>query len=231
MQGSINCIREHVDYVIIVYQNISNFGTPYSPAVFDLTGVDLLHCYEPDLRKGGAWNETQKRNLGLQFARLKKCTHFICLDCDEYYEPNVFSEIKQAVIGSGADASAGRMFTYYKYPTDRLTPLEGYYVPLIHKIDERTVLGASKYPVYADPTRRVSPALNFLKIDKPVMHHFSYVRKDIMRKVNNSSARVNLQKVRDFEKEWNLYEITGKMPVFLSFSIQKVDNLFDILII
>lgn len=228
LQGSINSIRDQVDTVIVIYQHISNYGEVYQPDLSIISGIDIKHFYEPVLSRGGSWNETRKRNAGLEIAKASGCTHFICMDCDEYYQGEDFAEIKAAAMGY--DGTAGKMFTYYKHPTDQLTPVEGYYVPLIHKIYDNTRLGSREYPVYADPTRRVSPVKSFYKFDRPVMHHFSYVRKDIMRKVRNSSARDNIARVKHFKESWDNYEKTGEMPLFLGHLILKVNNLFGILI-
>jgi len=76
-----------------------------------------------------------------------------------------------------------------------MDPPEDYYVPFIHKLDEDTVAGHPYYQVYVDPTRRIN-CRNVVIMPQP-MHHYSWVRKDIMRKARNSSANINDQLVNN----------------------------------
>lgn len=195
---SINQIKNHVDKIIIVYQNKSNFGE------FKNTDKELeaimpslqigskvwFKQYTPTF-KNGTVNERAKRNLGLQIAKDLNCTHFLFMDCDEVYDK--FEENKNQFLNSGADGSVCRIITYFKKPTLRLTNYDNYYVPFIHKIYPDSVAGI-KYPYYCDPTRGVT--CNHVVILDFAMHHFSWVRLDIEMKVRNSSANVN-QAVHD----------------------------------
>lgn len=221
---SIEQIRPHVDLIICVYQNISNFGEVYHPTISANVG---LFEYVPDISKGGVWNERKKRNYGLEIARAEGCTHFIMLDCDEVYDSEQFKHWRDRAVQF--DSSACRMITYYKSPDIRLSPLEDYYVPFISRISLDTILGERNYPVRVDPTRSVSTHRNMLIIDEPIMHHFSWVRKDIGRKLRNSSASINWkhridQMIFDFEQ----FENTSKMAGFEQYNWVKCANKFNI---
>src|SRR5688572_24354584 len=87
LNGSIDCIKNHVDLIIIVYQDVSNWGEYYDPLKdFNRHGLKyILVKYEPKI-KDGRTNEIAKRNLGLKVAKENGCTHFSHMDCDEYYE-------------------------------------------------------------------------------------------------------------------------------------------------
>lgn len=207
LRGSIDCIRDHVDLIIFVYQKKSNFGEEYNP-LDDITTsghvgrkCDLTHLnnywrpaiifteYRPTTI-GGASNEKEKRNIGIRIARAEGCTHFLHLDNDEYYKN--FFEAKKMFIDSGKDGSVCKLFTYFKSPTFRFKNPDGYFVPFIHKLKEDTIAGVKTYPFYVDPTRRINET-NVIEL--PVfMHHFSWVRHDIERKIRNSSARNNILK-------------------------------------
>ena len=97
---------------------------------------------------------------------------------------------------------------YYKKPTWKFASLEKFYVPFIHKITQATRCGLSPrwpYPVLVDPTRNVWPFRNIVKVNEGmcIMHHFSYIRKDIRRKLNNSTARENFRiedMIRQYEE-------------------------------
>lgn len=188
LPGSILCLGTNVDLIVIVYQNVSNFGEPYRPLLPTDIGVSVIRCqYTPEVH-GGAHNEIAKRNLGLDIARAYNCTHFLHLDTDEYYEN--FATAKNLYIQSGADGSACKIFTYFKRPTLRFETEDGYFVPFIHKLLPETQAGGEFYPIYVDPTRRINcKNVELLNIH---MHHFSWVRLDINRKTRNSSARRNI---------------------------------------
>jgi hypothetical protein len=192
--GSIDCIKDHVDEIIIVYQDISNFGEVYHPYLAWGNWQEIRHKltlikYQPYPNKGRE-NEIKKRNIGLDKARELGCTHFLHMDCDEYYK--FFGEAKEIYTRFGHKGSVVPLHTYFKKPTLRLEVPENYYVPFIHELRDDTTAGVLKYPFYVDPTRRINETD---VVEIPIhMHHFSYVRKDIDRKIRNSTARKNLMK-------------------------------------
>lgn len=202
LRGSVELLKKEVDLFIFVWQDISNFGEYRNPIPFlNLPdGIEkTLIKYEPPGQYGFP-NECAKRNLGLMVAKANNCTHFLHLDCDEYYEN--FADAKQKYLDSGADGSVCKIFTYFKKPTFRFETEDGYYVPFIHKLNTDTVAGGAKYPYYVDPTRKINQE-NVRLLDVH-MHHFSWVREDIERKARNSSAKYNLEKgtmVQDYHKK------------------------------
>lgn len=199
--GSIKCIEKYVDLIIITYQQVSNFGEYYNPmteinaAVKDIPHKKIfIHKYHPFVGTGFR-NETVKRNKGLDIARFHQCSHFFHIDCDEYYKD--FGRLKEFYIHSKTNGSVLNIMTYFKKPTLRLENPDNYFVPFIHRLDKITEVGMRPYPFYSDPTRRVNT--QDVIIIPGFMHHFSYIRKDINRKVNNSSARDNIQKSKLLE--------------------------------
>lgn len=204
LEKSMECMQDHVDLFIIVWQDVSNWGEPYNPMEqINLAGRPnvMLAKYNPPAR-AFEWSrasalERTKRNLGLQLALEAGCTHFLHLDCDEFYAD--FGSAKQQYIESGAEGSVARMYTYFKRPTWRLADFDNYYVPFIHQLKKKTQAGAGRYPFYVDPTRGINTT-DVALIQEP-MHHMSWVRKDIERKANNSTAKHNIQKsklLRDY---------------------------------
>jgi len=193
LAGSIKCIAPHVDVVIIVWQDVSNFGEKFSPlsVIESLDALELdfkvyHHKYEPDIKQSGFFNETRKRGIGLRLARMKECTHFLFLDVDEFHQD--FGVAKQLYVESGHAGSVVRLHTYFKKPTLRVEQDEKYFVPFIHQLKPDTaVTDRRKYPFYVDPTRSVN---ELDVVELPIfMEHFSFVRKDIERKLRNSSIR------------------------------------------
>jgi hypothetical protein len=190
LRGSMLCLRGQVDLFIIVYQITSNFGEVYDPLNHtDFTGFDnvLLIKYEPQIGVGHK-NEIAKRNLGLEIARQYHCTHFLHLDCDEYYFD--FAQTKQQYLQAGHVGSVCKLYTYFKLPTLRFETEDGYYVPFIHQLFPRTCAGWQAYPFHVDPTRRINEFDVVLLATH--MHHYSWVRNNIERKCRNSSAKNNL---------------------------------------
>lgn len=191
---SIRSVYNDVDVIIIVYQNRSNFHEVYDPYLEIMAVVEMfpdkkfvVQIYDPYV-KGGFQNEIAKRNIGLNIAREKRCTHFLHIDTDELYEN--FNQAKQEYIDSGKKGSACKIYTYFKKPILRYEHEDGYYVPFIHKLGTNTVSGHHEYPFYVDPTRRIN--CDDVALLDTHMHHMSWVRRDIERKARNSSANINI---------------------------------------
>jgi hypothetical protein len=243
LEGSIKSIRNNVDYISVVYQTISNFGNPCNEGLVSLLEdlkkrglVDNLFHYKPRLNKGGHYNEITKRNIGLSLSEGIGCTHHMSMDSDEYYVEEEFNKLKELIVGGDYDASYCQMQTYYKSWEYSLDPPEEYYVSLIYKIKNNSnyVLGAPS-PVLVDPTRRMSLIKNPLVLtrDQIQMHHGSYIRNDIRKKLENSSASVNFKKeinrIVDHYDKWEYPEkvlLGGFVDRY--YNIIKVEKLFNI---
>lgn len=238
LKGSIDCIKDHVDVVIIVYQKTSNFGEAYNPlpeinrmingSIWNQVGTPFITLKEFVPEKiGGMFNEKEKRNIGLRVAREFGCTHFLHLDCDEYYKN--FAEAKKMYIDSGKKGSVCKLYTYFKHPTYRFANADNYFVPFIHKLTPETVAGGQSYPFYVDPTRKINETdVTELPI---FMHHFSYIRRNIDRKVRNSSAKKNIEQSSVMEDYYSEVLKTRPEGFFIKFfeqSLIVVENYFNI---
>ena len=229
LYGSMKCLKNEVDIFILVWQDISNFGERYNPMddfkIPDFGCEVILVKYEP-VEHGGTTNEILKRNLGLQYAKDEECTHFLHMDCDEYYED--FGAMKQQFMASGAKGSVCKILTYFKKPTLRLEAADNYYVPFIHELQPETIAGVRQYQFYVDPTRRINTT-DVICLDA-YMHHYSWIRKDIERKVRNSSAKVNIERSQLLQ---DYYSDETKAGYYLKDYNQKlveVENIFTILL-
>lgn len=199
---SMKSLQDHVDEFILVWQDISNYGEKMdwrdkeSLIIAEFCANTSLIKYFPN-QNNGTWNETNKRNLGIQKAKDLGCTHFIQMDCDELYED--FGKMKQEYINSGADGSVCAMLTYFKHQTLRFEEPDNYFVPFIHKLHANTITGSKNYPFRVDPTRSINS--QNVTLISGFMHHFSWVRQDIGKKIRNSSAQRNINKsnlLRDY---------------------------------
>lgn len=240
LESSINSIRNNVDYISVVYQTISNFGNPCDdglvPLLEDLKNrglVDELFNYRPRVNKGGHFNEISKRNIGLSLSEGAGCTHHMAMDSDEFYTDEDFKLMKSQMEINNYESSACQMTTYYKEPIYRLDPKEDYYVSLLFKIRQgkEYVIG-HPFPVLVDPTRRMEPGrCKIFARDEIEMHHMSYVRKDLRKKLQNSSASPNfknIDKIVDYYANWEYPKkgLMGGAPDKF-FNIVKVDKLFN----
>jgi hypothetical protein len=192
LRKSIEYILNDVDLVIILTQNVSNFGEEYRP---NLTGVEKLRSHKvrvfhfnPDGGtdfNAGYRNELVKRQEGVNIAKIAGATHFLLMDADEFYPD--FAELKQEYIDSGCGGSVCTIETYVAKETYRITPPMDYRVPFIYKLENNTVLGEGP-GVKLDRTR-ICRCDSLAVLSKP-MHHMSWVRNDLDRKLRNSSARL-----------------------------------------
>jgi len=225
LRRSIELIKPHLDAVIVIYQNMSNIGEIYEPNIpFDI--LDFNEFYIPKLDASAQWNETYKRNRGLQLAKMIGCTHFIQMDCDEMYFSHHFEAAKQIVYEKDLDASYCKLKTYYKYPTKQIVPDEDYFVPFIHKIYPETIMCFDRrYPAFADPTRRTNTFEVHEEIEWLRMHHYSFVRECITRKLRNSSSSSAF--VGQYEL-WDKFETTGEMIHFKNHKTIDVPNHFNL---
>lgn len=226
LKGSIDCIKNDVDLFIIVWQDVSNYGEKYDPfpEILDATeGLKVIYKkFTPEIGIGFT-NEKKKRQEGIDIALREGCTHFIHMDCDEFYQD--FNLAKQHFILSGADGSVCPILTYFKLPTLRFENPDNYFVPFIHKLRPETLAGVKEYPFYVDPTRKIN-VKNVVQLPY-FMHHFSYVRRDIERKCRNSSAKMNIEK-SDLLKDYHSKVGVGSFIKDFRQKLIQVDDYFGI---
>lgn len=186
-------IRPVVDGVIIVWSRKSNRGQEMNYSLPE--GCDLVQ-WEP-IQRHPHHNEVAKRNAGLEKVKQDKYTHFVMMDADEFYSREEFLKVKEELRAEVAAGSVCKVKTYFKSPTMTI----GYdhtLVPFIHKVTPTLEykLNFKGYPFAyqsgqprIDPTRRLNITQGVKMVDI-VMHHMSWVRKDMTLKMQNSSANL-----------------------------------------
>jgi len=239
LEASIKSIRQNVDYINIVYQTTSNFGNKCSDELLDVVNdlknkglVEELFLYEPDLKRG-AWNETKKRRIGLSLCKKQKCTHFLNMDTDEFYEDKQFKYAKDIVQKEKIGASACRIYYYMTEPIYRgVSVPNNHFAPFLFSVNFLTVINKfMKYKFSVDPTRRVGNLITRTYFRNPklfeehelMMHHMSFIRKDISKKWSNTSHTTS----RSLAKEKTLELLNWKYDKSDK-SIIKVKNQFNI---
>jgi hypothetical protein len=195
---SIENISPHVDGIIIVASTKSNYNELFEIPEEYKTRVIIR---EPQYAQA-MLSETDKRNYGLDEARRFGFTHFIMMDADELYDPIEFRKAKEYLNSKpNLNGLVCKSQVYVKSPTLTIG-LDTTLVPFIHKITPGLHHCFNKnYPfawegknIRIDPTRSLSINSGVEMIDV-TMHHFSWVRSDYNRKIRNSTARPNIEKM------------------------------------
>lgn len=208
LNHSIKNITPLVDGVIIVASMNSNYGEFQGIDGIKAPGAELF-ISDPSPMLSVMDKETSKRNFGLQRAIERGYTHFIMMDEDEFYGPEEFLKEKERFKNDNLWGLVCRVKCYFKSPTLTI----GYdttLVPFIHKIVPglrfefnknypfawTTINGVAKTEskqIRIDPTRsmNIDAGVEWSDI---TMHHYSWVRKDIKKKIRNSTARHNIER-------------------------------------
>jgi hypothetical protein len=227
------------DGVIVVASEKSNFGEVSE--IPDFTGWPInLYKFEP-LAGDARDKETAKRNFGLDKARELGFTHFLMMDADEFYEPEEFLKEKKRLENPKLLGLVCRVKCYFKSPTLTI----GYdttLVPFIHKITPTLRFEFNKnYPfawtfidgipfthskkIRIDPTRSMN-INDDVEWSEITMHHMSWVRKDVKKKIRNSTARQNIEKSTIVQDYVNAKE--GYFCEFYSKTLERSPNIFGL---
>ncbi len=200
LRASIRSVRDSLDHISVVYQEVSNIGVPATENIKELLDelvneglVDQIFKYNPIINKGSHYNELTKRNTGMIIAEDNGSDFHISLDSDEFYIKEELEKVKQLYIDENLDVCYAPIISYYKDFEHMYN--DDYYVSLFYRIGKDVQYKlALPAPVTIDPTRSAQYK-SFKVLDRSDinMHHGSYVRteKEIVKKFENSSARVN----------------------------------------
>lgn len=199
---TIKHIEPLVDEVIICYSDYSNYFE-YQDNIKNIERflnhkVSAIKC-EPDRKLKPQDNERAKRNFALSITKERGHTHFIMMDADEIYEAEPFKREYKRIIDNDLNGLVCGSQVYFGKPSLTIG-LDITRVPFIHKIKPGLKFVFNKeYPfafdngIKVDPTRQLN-YVNGIEWSEIVMHHYSYVRKDIRKKIRNSTARLNIER-------------------------------------
>lgn len=234
LEKSIMSIRDHVNKVIVIWQDVSNYNdydASIEGVVSDLNRrgiVDHQARFVPVAHHAPFQSETLKRKWGIKIARELRCSHFLSMDVDEFYIPDQFKAAKKFMKNGDWGGSACRIRVYYKSPELCFKNLDRTWVPFIHKIDCKHT---GHYPVYADNTRKVTYQGGFVEFppEMIIMHHYSWVRKDIEKKVKNSTAYPNLERHgKKLFSEWEHAKEGSHIKCVFNDTLVRAENIFGI---
>lgn len=197
---SIDNILPCVDGVLIIYSNKSNFGN-YREFFTSIDDFKVKQFnWEPNTNYLPHYNETAKRQFGLDKAKELGFTHFIFVDGDEFYHDHEFIQDKKIVYENDLNGVVHRLKVLFKKPT--LWCEDHTLVPGICKLTPNTKTGNFRdfpFAYDADGNGHIDPCrrLNYrdkVEMSDHYMIHASWLRSDYELKIQNSSARNNLRK-------------------------------------
>jgi len=239
IQKSIRNIHPVVDGIIVVHSELSNNflqsdGHYINVLKEDLKDIKINYVQCEPYANTLHQNELNKRNTGLEAAKLDGYTHFIMMDNDEFYNQKEFLEAKKYIQGTDLLGLVGASKVYFKTPTLTIG-LDRTLVPSIHVLQRGAAytLNNKIYPfaynsegnAVIDPTRRLNYRSK-IGWHGMICHHYSWVRNDYDLKIEYSSASGNIKKStirEDLEKAK-----PGYYCQFYRKELQTCDNYFNI---
>ncbi|MHA1540994.1 MAG: hypothetical protein ACTSXL_01625 [Alphaproteobacteria bacterium] len=232
LEASIKSIRKNVDYITVVWQEKSWVGTQCSkeliPLLKRLKKEKMIDSYIEYKVKNTtpARNEKLKRQVALDELKKAKCSHFLILDVDEFYIPKQLKKAKALIVEKNIKYSACTFYNYCLKPTYRDLNIAGFSVQFITKLEKNTKIGTKDRCCVIDPTRITSfKNKKVYYFDNLQMHHMAFVRKDLKRKLLNSSGvrSGKQERIKLFEKLSKLNDRN-----ILKNGYIKVSNIFGI---
>ena len=254
LEHSIKQIRKHVDYVQVVYQTDSWFGHKIKNEDLIILNSLKVRGLVDELSKFSNFTplkdsiansiaraksyEMEKRYFGLKSALKKGCTHYLCMDVDEFYVEEQFAIAKSEIEKKDYSLTAVRFINYVKLPTLH----RGYdpsRVPFICKINESSKM-TNRFFVKCDPTRGISsnPKTTH-EFDNNIitMHHMETVRKDLKTKYEATTRAIfkrssagtlinNINNVSHANPELNFNKII--FPALANIKLRPCENIFKI---
>lgn len=184
--------------------------------------IDNIVDINLDLSLEPRVQETEKRNLLIQDAEDNGCSHVIVIDSDEYYTRKSFERGLDMIDEQDAECSYCQYCNYgVNYKSLLVYPFEGgMYVPFVSKTKYRHKFDCTDWPYPSDPTRRF--VLPFDKVINDIdqngktiqrkhftvtplkfewnqvhMHHLSWLRADIRKKLENWSSKTVFENYDD----------------------------------
>jgi hypothetical protein len=169
--------------------------------------VDNIVEIELDMKKAPREQETDKRNILIQDAEDHGCSHCLVIDSDEYYTKKAFDYGLQKIDENDYEITYCQYVNYYhdymhylKYPFDK-----GMFVPWVTKTCYRHKFDSTDFNRPSDPTRRFLTGVKsvngqMVPLEKKAeyhifewnevkMHHLSWIRADIRKKLNCWSSK------------------------------------------
>jgi hypothetical protein len=239
---SLRAMRNNVDYINIVAQKVSNAGNSASNRLDETIErarsgnlFDEIVWYSPDLTAPPVINELNKRNIGLESAKRAGMTHFMTMDCDEYYLESEFKFAKEKIEALKLKSTSVQTYLHIKRPIWRSRLPDDTCCAFLSAIEKSTKIELnSYYPTLTDGTRRINGGaakFHFFPARDIAMRHMNLVRLGgLNSKLENSSnhgATGFMKKVKHCYDHWH-FGINLSLPNKPEFQIIEVDDVFNI---
>ena len=236
LEASIKSVRENADYINVVWQKKSWHGIDCDEnleiLLMQLKGkglIDEIIFFEPDFNLTPQQNEVNKRNLGLKAVIKAGCSHFLMMDCDEFYDQEEFKAAKEFIYKRFITHSACIIEDYFAV-NYRSTVVGKYYVPFIYRVNSKSktdVKANTNLFCHIDATRKIAIKLfnRCWFAHNLIMHHYTGVRKNKKRKLENSSASLNSDSINSF---LNAYDENNYKEMLKDGRLVYVENKFNI---
>lgn len=256
LDSSIRQIREHVDFIQVIYQTKSWFGDKMHPSSLaelkklERTGlIDKLTLFNQFKVLNDKSNrsiaqskgyERSKRQLGLNTCVTERCSHYLCMDADEFYIKEEFGKAKELIYADKIDSTAVKFVNYVNIPTLH-RGVDSSHVPFICRITGKSRMGNS-FQVRCDPTRGITPfkdkkSFKLLGQHDIKMHHMETIRRDLKLKYEATTRSIfnrsrtdelvsNIKLVNENNRRFGFNKII--FPGTPETSLTKVDNIFKI---
>jgi hypothetical protein len=220
-------LRPHVDEVVLLTSDHSYLGEPISPA--DKAEIDAI------LDEGVAdakidfpvipflpvrEQETIRRNQGLAYFESRGINYALICDSDEFYKADQFAKAKSVVREWLPQAVYCYYENYYKFKNCKL--LDDCFnvprvVPLLVSTSQRFKYDIPfRYP--SDPTRRMETdfTMTFAK-EFVTMNHWSWIRNDIRKKMENWSSKdffpkAEIDEMVDYYEKFDVRQTYVRVP-------------------
>ncbi len=249
LEYSIKSIRNNVDFISVFYQELSYHGEPCAEGILEMLNdlksrglIDEIAMFTNDFSNDSpenpSFNQTRKRQEGLELSRKHGCTHHMTIDCDEFYTDEEFKYMKKVMEEGDFGSGACQHVQYYKDSIYILDPPEPEYVATIEKItpDTRYVYFIENTNIAIDPCRKTSNGnYRVFSRDEVQMHHMSFVRKNLRGKLENHTSKrfftdEGVNKIVDHYNNWKpTSPLTQAMWAGVNLlNLKEVPRLFDI---
>lgn len=201
-------LRALIDVIVVCLQKESYHGEPIQQE--DIDGaqelleygfIDDIIWFEPENKHeesgpaGPRMIETDKRNFLLDYLQnTLGCSHSLIIDSDEFYDKEDFKFTKSYINKNDSiKVTYCQYINYYRDYRHLLVWPFLSYVPFITESSYRFVFNSTHFKKASDPTRRYVINVGDTIVELPFsyikMHHLSWIRIDITKKLTNWSAK------------------------------------------
>ena len=219
LEASIKSVRKNADYINVVYQKNSWYGEKSNNNLLPLLQklkeqklIDELIEYIPNYNLSAGKQERAKRNIGLKAAYKHGCRYFMTMDTDEFYLHDEVEMGKEFIIKNNVTHAFCAQIRYAQKPTQMILDKQGCFGQFFSRIYWFSKLEPNKKAVVlTDPTRRLSHyfGAKYRVITELRMHHMTLVRKNLVKKLQNSSCKNTQELAKQAD---NINILTAEVP-------------------